>query len=184
MAKLNLQKEIPTICPYWQALKCALKATTEGIYIPLDNHIAIYCKSSEYKLCSQYSEVNAQQPVADSNKRKRIRRDSKHPITIVHLNDSGNITSRGICKATTIDLSMSGMRLMTEEPMRKNSLIQFSLDNSTSNAAHHGIAISKWCSSARDKEGYFVGFAFHNKETTKDMGNYFNVAIRREKSAS
>lgn len=176
LAPAELQKRIQQTCPYWHAPKCDCKVDTEGIFIPLDNHIEIYCESSEYTLCPHYTEHDVEKPVAGTNKRKRVRIDSTHPITIIHLNDSGNVASRETSKATTIDLSMSGMRLITDEPMLKNSLIQFSLDE-----MYKGIAISKWCSPSRDKEGYHVGLAFHNKETTKAMGTYFNSAIRREK---
>lgn len=154
---------------------------TRGLFIPLDNHIDIYCESSDYGRCPEYTDSDSIQETVTANKRKRIRIDSKHPVTIVHLDETGRVVSREISKATTIDLSMSGMRLMTSEPLQENSLIQFSLDNCLLDELHHGIAVSKWCSPSREKAGYQVGLAFHNEETARAMGNYFNLAIRRKK---
>lgn len=175
------KKKEPT-CPYWQKSKCGSKIGTDGLYIPLDEHIQMYCESPNYSLCSQYLECDdAEQNKTGPklNKRKRARVSSKQPITIVYLNDSGNVVSKEIHKAMTIDLSMGGMRLITDEPIMKNSLIQFSLNDADSSKSEEGIAISRWCNQLQDQDRYHVGFAYHNKETSARMSHYFNSAIKR-----
>jgi len=152
------------------------------LYIPLDNHIQIYCESSNYSLCSQYIESDDTKKSSTGsklNRRKHTRISSKQPITIVYLNDSGNVVSKEIHKAMTIDFSKGGMRLFTDEPIMKNSLIQFSLDDTDSNKSEEGIAISRWCNQLQNEDGYHIGFAFHNKETTTRMSHYYNSAIKR-----
>jgi len=177
LAARNFQKKIAQICPYWQIWRCALKTGTEGIYIPLDTHIEFYCESSEHKLCPRHTEYAVKKPLAGTNKRKRVRIVNHQPITIIPLNNSGNVTSKKACKTTTLDLSLDGMRVMTNEPILKNSLIEFSLDNSTLDEHHHCIAISRWCLPSLDTEGYQVGFAFYNKETTQAISDCWNLAI-------
>ncbi len=170
------------VCPYWQDSKCGSKTGSDGLYIPLDDHIQMYCESSNFSHCSQYLEyddVEHHNTGSKSNKRKRARISSKQPITIVYLNDSGNVVSKEIHKAMTIDLSKGGMRLFTDEPIMKNSLIQFSLDDTDASKSEEGIAISRWCNQLKDEDGYHVGFAYHNKETSTRMSHYFNSAIKR-----
>ncbi len=179
LSKTNPHSNKEPSCPFWEASKCGSKAGSDGIYIPLDDHVRLYCESSNYPLCSQYLECDEQGDDQVSNKRKRARINSKQPITIVYLNESGNVVSKEIQKTTTIDFSMGGMRLVTDEPIMKNSLIQFSLEDSKTSQHQKGIAISRWCNQLHDEDGYQVGFAYHNKETTLCMGHFFNSTIKR-----
>lgn len=181
--KSNIEKELQATCPHWQAPKCGSTDDTYGVYIPLNHHIQRYCESTDYTLCTQYTENN-KGGSRGSNRRRRLRIQSNHPITIVRLNHSGNVISRERGKASIIDLSTDGMRLQSDKPMLKDSFVQFLVNDSLVDRAQRGIALSRWCSHLPGQNGYQIGFAFHGKETERLMGNCFNSEMRRKKSRS
>ncbi len=171
------------MCPHWKPPKCASTISNTGIFIPLNHKIKTNCESNKHSLCPQYTANDAMHSNSNMNKRKTKRIKNHHPITILHLNQAGDVIDSKINEATIVDMSQDGMSLKTNTPIYKDSLIQFFLNDSSQDNLnmHFGLAVSKWCSEREDK-GYHIGFAFHSKETARTMDDYLNLLMSREKS--
>jgi len=174
-------------CPYWSAvsLKCSL--CTDGLFIPMDDHIEVYCKTEEYSMCLQYNlrhdSINPSSlyagTIPSNNRRKYERVESTHCIKLVRLNSSGRTASHFSSLANTIDLSMGGLRLRTHEPLINDTVVQFSFDDSVPDLLQSGTATIKWCYRMIDTAEYQAGLAFRSNQTVEAMAMYLGVHSQR-----
>ena len=172
-----------TFCPFWSptSLKCSL--CSEGLFIPLDDHIEAYCKTEEYPMCLQYNlssesylnSVAVNQAVGNDNRRQYQRVEGLHRITLVRLSASGKIASHFALQATTLDLSLGGLRLQAEEPLINDTVVQFSFDDLAPDFPLNGTATIKWCHRLIDIPEYQAGLAFCGTHTTEAMGMYLGI---------
>jgi len=175
-----------SFCPFWSpiSLKCSL--CSEGLFIPLDDHIEVYCKTEEYPMCLQYnlshdSNVRSSSGtdyLSNENRRKYDRFESTHRITLVRLSGSGTIASHFSTPASTIDMSMGGLRLRTQEPLINDTVVRFSFDDSVPQLLQSGTATIKWCYRLIDSSEYQAGLAFRSNQTVEAMGMYLGVHNR------
>lgn len=173
-------------CPFWSpvSLKCSL--CSEGLFIPLDDHIEVYCKTEEYPMCLQYnlstepplSPVTDSATITNDNRRKYIRVESTHRITLVRLSGTGKIASHFSMPASTIDMSMGGLRLRSPEPLINDTVVRFSFDDMVPELLQSGTAIIKWCHRLVDKSEYHAGLAFRSSQTVEAMGMYLGMHNR------
>lgn len=174
-------------CPFWSpvSLKCSL--CSEGLFIPLDDHIEVYCKTQEYPMCLQYSlshdsimQMAAKAGALPSDNRRQYKRiESKHRITLVRLSGSGKVASHFSTQANTIDMSMGGLRLRTEEPLTNDTVVRFSFEDPVPAILQSGMATIKWCNRLIDRSEYQSGLAFHSNQTVEAMGMYLGIHPRR-----
>lgn len=173
-------------CPFWSpvSLKCSL--CSEGLFIPLDDHIETYCKTEEHPMCLQYSlsresflQLSAKAGELGDNRRQYERVESMHCITLVRLSGSGKIVSHFSTRASTIDMSMGGLRLRTEEPLTNDTVVRFSFDDSVPEPLQSGTATIKWCNRLIDRSEYQAGLAFQSNQTVEAMGRYLRVHPRK-----
>jgi hypothetical protein len=170
-------------CPYWSpiSLKCSL--CNEGLFIPLENHIEIYCRTEAYTMCMQYSLSSefyrpslAENTAAPrDNRRRHIRMEDRQRVTLVQLNRSETVASHVSTPARTIDLSLGGLRLQTAEPLVNDTVIRFSFDDLAPDFPLAGTAIVKWCHRLIDSPEYQAGLAFSNEQTAEAMGMYLGT---------
>jgi hypothetical protein len=167
-------------CPYWSptSLKCSL--CNEGLFIPLENHIEVYCRTEAYTICMQYSlrsefyhrflPENTASP--HDNRRRHIRVQDRHHVTLTPFHRPATPASQVSTPARTIDLSIGGLRLQTVEPLVNDTVIQFSFEDFTPDFPLAGTATVKWCHRLVDSSEYQAGLAFTNDQTAEAMGRY------------
>ena len=170
-------------CPFWSpaSLKCRL--CSEGLFIPLEDHIEAYCTTVEYPMCLQYNlssksflHSTAMNRAAGYDNRRRYRRvEGLHRITLVRLNSSGKVASHFAVQATTLDLSLGGLRLQAEEPLINDTVVQFSFDDLSPEFSLTGTATIRWCHRLIDTPEYQAGLAFCGTHTTEAIGMYLGV---------
>lgn len=169
-------------CPYWSpiSLKCSL--CNEGLFIPLENHIEVYCRTEAHTMCTQYilssefyspSLVENTAPPHD-NRRRHIRVEDRHRITLTRLHRPGTPAPQVSTPARTIDLSIGGLRLQTAEPLVNDTVIQFSFDDFAPDFPLAGTATVRWCHRLVDSSDYQAGLAFSNDQTAEAMGMYLS----------
>jgi len=172
--------EQKVICPFWneQSMKCSVQHM--GLFIPLEDHVAVYCCTHNYPQCLQYvHQMSSEIAIAakDSSKtkdrRKFLRIELQHDITLTEAEKEkkGTIAS---AKAKTLDLSMGGMRLSTEKPLRNDSIIQFSFDDALFEHPLTGIGHIAWCIKSADSPGYQAGIVFEEQHFVQRIGTYLN----------
>ncbi|NTW87682.1 MAG: PilZ domain-containing protein [Desulfobulbaceae bacterium] len=169
-------------CPFWSALSMKCKISKGGLFIPLDDHAEVYCKSPDFPQCLQYS-LHPKQPLElidnirqnDRNRRKFTRVKASYKITLVRHIHSGEVVSHFSTIATTLDLSSSGMRLTTDKPLINDSVIQFVFNDFFPENLQEGTGQVAWCSKEIDSPYYQAGISFQDDQLIKAMGSYLNL---------
>jgi hypothetical protein len=176
MAERNHRKDS---CPFWSPSTLSCSLCSGGLFIPLDeDHIEIYCKSTEFPHCLQYN-LNREsilrsrsEAIANENRRKHARVKCSHSITLAWLSDSGKIASHTSIEAAAIDMSMGGLRLRSLSPLSNDTVVRFSFDDPIPGLPQSGTASIKWCHRLIDRDEYQSGLAFRSNHTVEAMGKY------------
>jgi hypothetical protein len=172
-------------CPFWSPADKTCKVQSTGLFIPLDDHIEVYCKRAEHTLCQQYKlseriAQNSEKTIKGSenkNRRQHPRIKSNYPLTLVRLNESGNVVDQSPSRATIVDLSSGGMRLTTREMLMHDSIIQFHFSTSSPSSMKSGLAKVKWCLPTNDDLQYQAGLAFQNELLLPKTGNFSAIQM-------
>jgi hypothetical protein len=176
-----------SFCPFWSPLSMKCSLCSEGLFIPLDDHIDVYCKTEDYPMCLQYSLSHESfrkiagycGPTLSDNRRNYERIESTHPLTLVRLSSSGKVASHFTSPASTIDLSMGGLRLRMQDPLINDTVVRFSFDDSVPELLQSGTATIKWCYRMIDTSEYQAGLAFRSNQTVEAMGMYLGIHNRQ-----
>jgi hypothetical protein len=166
------------VCAFWSPTEQICKVQDTGLFIPLEDHVEIYCKSAEHVLCQQFRLLEQTHLIAEQvvisgeNRRKHCRvRTSRH-LTLIRLSDSGNVVCNSPSIASTLDMSSGGMRLATRELLMHDSIIQFHFKGSLPSSVKSGLAKVKWCVPTKKDMRYQAGLAFQNTQIIEAMGEY------------
>jgi hypothetical protein len=172
------------ICLFWSSAEKICKMQDSGLFIPLDDHIEIYCKRAEHVLCQQYKlsvsakkESQEDKGIETINRRMHPRIKGNYNLTLLRLNESGNIISDHPSTASTLDLSSAGMRLTTRELLMHDSIIQFHFKNSFPSPLKSGLAQVKWCIPAGNDLQYMAGLAFQSDQVIQAMNRCFGTQM-------
>lgn len=169
-------------CPFWstQALQCQL--CREGLFIPLNDHIEIYCETAHYRQCRQFSHHSARQSQPPKysgwNRRKYERVAASHRVTLVKPLQAGQAAFPAAVESAacwTLDLGKGGMRLTTEQPLVQASVIRFSFVDSFPQSVQSGQGLIAWCNRQHDRPAYQAGIAFHDDKLIDTMGLYLGL---------
>jgi len=164
-------------------MKCQL--WLEGLFIPLNDHIEVYCKTVHYLQCRQFSQHSARhrQPIENNgwNRRRYERVAASHRVTLVEHLQSGKLASHlpaaheySTC-CRTVDLGKGGMRLTTEQPLAQATVIRFSFTDSFPKSIQTGRGQIAWCNRQQNGQDYQAGIAFHNDRLIDTMGLYLGL---------
>ncbi len=167
--------------PYWSAKDRNCTFRKGGLFIPLEDHIDIYCTTEKHTNCLQYRLVTSSHfPPSEvdtaANRRKYSRVNKKLPLTLVLLNKSGNVVRQFKGTYDTVDLSLGGMQLCTNEPLLDDTIISFSFGESYPKTLQSGIARVKWCKYREKKPNFSAGLAFQTDDTADAIRSCFNIS--------
>ncbi len=181
-------KEIQQIenCPFWSVLSMKCRICKGGLFIPLDDHIALYCKTPDYIQCLQYTlhpenhlEIIEQSKKHNKSRRKFVRIEACYKITLVKLMHSETVVSHFSSFAKTLDLSKGGMRLTINRPLANNTVVQFIFGKSFPKNLQECSGQVAWCNKEIDNPGYQAGITFHDDRIIKAMSLYLDIHHRR-----
>ena len=172
-------------CPYWeQVTKQDCKMTKGGLYIPLPEHIEIYCSTTHFIQCHQYirgkellSEIAAAERFFEDSRRRHRRIKERLPVSIIACDSMGKILGNQAEDTSTLDLSLGGMCLKSKLKRQSNELLLLELMPEDSKSSLTGIGEVKWCNSIEESSDYRVGIAFQTKETSRAIGRYLDLAV-------
>ncbi len=152
-------------CPFWSEENRRCSIRRNGLFIPLQSHIASYCKSPNYRGCSLYqteiAHVEAEQAGNPFNRRKYRRSPSKQTVQLRYFDDDGHCYQGSPKLADTINLSAGGMQISTLEPLLDETIIHFSFRKSASSKNRKGLARVTWCRYEEAAMKYKAGLSFH-----------------------
>jgi len=166
-------------CPFWSAESMKCRIRNGGLFIPLDDHTEAFCKTPCFSSCIQYGlhsedQVHLAGSVRrfEENRRKFLRIETSHKITLVKIISSGQTISNFSPGAKTVDMSRGGMRMATESPLSHDSLIQFSFDDSFPQSLHQITGQVEWCNKQLDEPGYQAGVSFRDHHILDAVSRY------------
>jgi hypothetical protein len=182
--QLKTAKRPKKICPYWdQVTKQDCKMTKGGLYIPLPEHIAIFCSTSHFTQCHQYirgkellGEAAATDAIYEDSRRRHRRIKESLPLSIAPCDSMGRQTGDLNEDTMTVDLSIGGMCLKSNREFTANELLLLNIMEKTSGPPLSGIGEVKWCHNIKDSSEYLVGLAFKTSETGQLVSRYVGIA--------
>ncbi len=174
---MSKQSKPKTSCEFWSPSEHTCKVCNSGLFIPLEDHIEIYCKTPEHVVCIQYNmnvqTARNQESQTSVNRRKHLRVKENQQITLVRLNESGNIVSHHPEKANVLDLSMGGMRVNSREMLLNDSIVQFTFsDDLAPSTLQSGIAKVRWSCPINNDTLYQIGLVFQSDKTIEAIGRH------------
>lgn len=169
-------------CPFWSEISLKCRVCKGGLFIPLDNHIELYCKTPDYPLCLQYDvhkekhfKIIDKKAVFPDNRRKFIRLEVHLQITLIKHALSEKVGTHSSTVVKTIDLSSGGMRLTTNNPLISKSVVQFSFGNAFPKSLQNFSGKVAWCNKEIDDPGYQAGISFNDEQVIEAMGQHLGL---------
>ncbi|MBW1635937.1 MAG: PilZ domain-containing protein [Deltaproteobacteria bacterium] len=161
-------------------MKC--KLCNDGLFIPLEDHINIYCKTANYPQCLQYSlyaDAGSSSPAGDDytlkNRRQFPRTEVQHRITLIKYTQSGEIATHYPVTAKTLDVGAGGMQITITDPLAPDTEVQFAFDDSFPKPLQSGTGRIEWCNRMVDGSAYHAGLSFKEKEISRAMEFYLGL---------
>ncbi|HHD56101.1 MAG TPA: PilZ domain-containing protein [Desulfobulbaceae bacterium] len=151
------------ICPHWAKDDSSCLLSQSGLYLPVAEHIEIYCEGGNFLSCSQYithagsDENDVFSQPANQRRYQRIPGRFSFRLAEREQDDVNRIIDDA---ATTIDLSPGGIRFESYRSLRKGSRVIFSLNGDFSEMPLRGVGLVKWCHSLENAPLYHAGIAF------------------------
>lgn len=173
-------------CPYWdlgESEECGF--AQDGMYIPMPEHIRLFCLSTKYYKCRQYirgcelMKIQAEYEFSDyldSRDRRRLQRHPEHLYLDLLVCDR-NVVPHLInsCKAKSLDVSLGGLRIESFKQLATDSVVSFVIDPEFSSDALEGVGEVKWCIPKEDSKKFESGIAFSNYSTSESLRKYLEV---------
>ncbi len=172
----------PVKCPFWStgSKKCGI--AKDGLFIPLDDHVEAFCKTSHFSACSQYTLYSENQICllervrkCEENRRKYMRIATSHDITLVKIFKSKRLKSQISYRAKMIDVSKEGLRMAIKEPLIHDMMVHCSFDDSDDSfpqGLHEVIGRVEWCNKQIDEPGYQAGLSINGDDILEAMGGH------------
>lgn len=158
--------------------------TKGGVYLPLPEHIEIFCKTPHFPDCHQHIRgsklsVNAERNGAaeDSGRRKFRRAHDMLSLVISDCDDSGAPCQLIDDRACTIDISPDGMRFESNRQLDPNNLIAFTFGTDFSSPNISGIGRIRWSVQATQPETFHSGLAFIDDSIREAVGLHMGISF-------
>lgn len=182
----NKKNSTANQCPYWSSHNShECKMTKGGLYIPMPEHVDMFCSKPQFVQCHQYirgcellkETARKYGFIVDGGRRKYRRVSDQTFLALSSCDSARNHLELLDDKAFTVDLSLGGMRLESHKKIDENSLVsfQFSQDFSIPNLS--GVGEVKWCEPIENSEYFQAGVAFSDFELTQAIGSYLGLPM-------
>ena len=152
-------------CPFWSPTSGNCKISNEGLFIPLDDHIDIFCKSDEYSGCEHFCVNSATGNKTVCNTVSERRRSDRHSgfqeIKIIQSPEYTDQQSSHL-SAHVVDFSENGIRLLAATQLDRDSTVTCALDDRYPEHLRSAAAMIRWCRPLRNNGGYQAGLSFRD----------------------
>jgi hypothetical protein len=145
----------------------------------MDDFAETFCVTPHFESCMQYTVHSENQIIllkkfrnSEENRRKFLRIETSHEITLVKIFESGKLVSNFSSGAKIIDVSKCGMRMATNNPLADDMMVQLSFDNSFPQIFHEVTGQIEWCNKQIDDPGYQAGVSFQEDHIKEAIGRY------------
>ena len=162
-------------CPYWepdQAQQCLL--TKGGLYIPMPEHVFLFCNSSSYTSCDHYimgcrllMAEQANVRLHDGQGRRRYQRYvSRYPLSISLCNATDHSIKASDLEAELLDVSVGGLQAKSNMEVAVGERLFYDVKVSLlADSRLRGSAEARWCRPDESGSSFFLGVAFDEQNT-------------------
>lgn len=169
------------VCPHWSQQDRSCLLSQKGLYLPVTEHVGIYCEGGNYSSCSQYMRqalCPATGAVVDQavNRRRHPRVPGRFFFRLVESPAEEDLNRLIDDAAITVDLSRGGIRFESYRALPEGAEILFSLNGDFSNVPLRGLGKVKWCRSLDDAPLYHAGISFVDTAIADAIGARFNLS--------
>ncbi|MCF8023986.1 MAG: hypothetical protein K9K82_00665 [Desulfobacteraceae bacterium] len=140
-----------TECPYFLHDMKACGLHSDGIYLPSRAHVLTYCLSPFYSNCVTYERYSLSEKLHTTQKdsslagRRRFMRIARQRNVLIRSCDAIGVVTGGFAeKATTVDYSQAGMRIVVKNEIPTGSLVLFDFGEDFLIPGLQGIAELCW----------------------------------------
>ena len=173
-------------CPYCSSDNShECKMTKGGLYIPMPEHVDIFCSKPQYTGCHQYlrgcelMQETARKYgfIVDGGRRKYRRVSDRTALSLSSCDKGRKLLELIDDKAFTVDLSLGGMRFESVKEIKKDSLVSFQFPSDFSIPNLSGMAEVKWCEAIDNSNRFQAGVAFADFELTQAIGSHLGLPM-------
>ncbi|WP_456386475.1 PilZ domain-containing protein [Desulfolithobacter sp.] len=156
-------------CPHWSPGSMSCLLSRGGLYLPVSDHIAAYCRTENYLACPQFVsgglvvESAASGSVDTGAERRMYARIPGRFLLRLGLRSDSDFMNEVIDDtACTVDISLGGLRVESYRELPVDSLVTFSLNGDFSGEPVKGVGRVAWCRSLEQAPLYHAGLAFED----------------------
>lgn len=159
--------------------------TKGGLYIPMPEHIEMFCGTTHYIKCHQYMRgcellhetAKKYGFIIDGGRRRFRRIADRIPLILSACDMNKQPTELLDGSAVTLDLSLGGLRIESHTEIAIDTLIAFEFGADFSTPELSGIGEVKWCESRHNSGLYEAGIAFSDFSLTQAIGNHLGLPM-------
>ena len=176
------------ICPYTgqgEGQEC--KMTKGGLYIPMPEHIEMFCQTPKFVECHQYirgSELlkeTAQKYgfILDGSRRRYRRVLDRFMVSLAVCDENGTPKEILDENAHTIDISLGGMRIDSSSDIAGRGLIAFEFGSDFVMPILEGVGEIKWATEIKGNggKGFHAGVAFLDSRISHAIGTHMGLPM-------
>ncbi len=138
-----------------------------GIFLPMDEHVARYCRTSNFEYCQQYlngcagikDTVQQFAQAGNDSRRHHERLAKKFSVRLYACDNEGKPLGLISDQAETIDLSIGGLGMLSSEKLEAGQQVAIHFDSAFTIPGLSGKGTIRWCRSANG-DHYQAGLAF------------------------
>lgn len=153
-------------CPYWDRRKRACNAVKDGLFMPIDQHVATYCTSDRHPSCHHY-QVHAEEgqggrPSAPLpvNRRRSLRLPSRQLFRYSEITANNETIGFQESQAWTVNLSNDGLQVSTRYLLSPGSLLRFEMEHGETGTGIEGTGRVIWSLPLANTPYCLAGLAF------------------------
>jgi len=153
-------------CPHWCSSSSSCPLVKNGLFMPLEQHVAAYCLSTYYPSCSQYQlqtgAVDREQtdPI---NRRLSIRVPCRHSFHFSEIIGHDHLPGLHEDNTWTIDLSDHGIRFASRHLLPLDTDIRFFLETDDRIDKIEGTGRVVWCTPLDNTALFHAGIVFTDR---------------------
>jgi hypothetical protein len=156
-----------------------------GLYIPMPEHIDVFCSSSQYVKCHQYirgceflqETAKKYGFIVDGGRRRFRRVADRVSLTVTACDMNRKPLDLLDDQAMTLDLSLGGLRIESSREIPKDTMVSFAFGPDFSTPELAGVGEVKWCESQLDSGRFEAGIAFTDFSLTQAIGNHLGLPM-------
>lgn len=173
-------------CPYWSknhSHECRM--SKGGLYIPMPEHVEMFCSTSQYIQCHQYirgcellkETAKKYGFIVDGGRRKFRRVAESVPLAIIACDADRKPVQLIDDNAMTVDMSLGGMRLLSHSEIPKDTLVAFEFGMDFTTPDLTGVGLVKWCERQDGSDKFEAGISFSDFRLTQAIGSHLGLPL-------